>query len=284
MGQTYTAHVPVRSLDLDSWGDLPPATLLAYFQQSAWESSLAAGFPESWYEAENSAWVLHRITLARLSTLTFGTVAAVTTWVPVFRRVRAQREFEVQAPDGTPIAAATSEWAFVDRTRGLPKPVDPRIPPLFAGGDPTPLLETPTPAEPLTDPRAFVAGRRVYRYECDVIGHVNNTVYPTWLDEALADALAETGLPLARPGGPGLRLAGRWYRLDYLRPASSGDPLTIRSTLRGRSADGLALAWEQQIVRDSDGALILTCHSHQQICGLAAADLTAADLWQALDP
>src|SRR5436305_1027244 len=105
MGQTYTAHVPVRSLDLDSWGDLPPALLLAA-------------------------------------------------------------------------------------------------------------------------PRRFVAARRAYRYECDVIGHINNTVYPTWLDEALADALAATGLPTARPGGPGLRLAGTWYHLDYLRPAAAGDPLT----------------------------------------------------------
>ena len=283
MDARHTAHIPVRSSDLDAWDDLSAAILSAYLQQTAWEASSAGGFPEAWYRNQGTAWVLHRLTLARLGTLPHGTTAHVTTWVPRFGRVRAQRETEVAGPDGGVVAAASADWAYVDRARGLPCGVDPRFAAQFETGATSAWLAALPVVTPLVAPaRHFTMARRAYRYETDGMGHINNTCYPAWLDEALADAVTGAGLPLARPGDSGLRLWGTRYQLNYLRPAQAGEELTIHSTLIGTADSGYTLEWQQEVHRVADATVLLRCRSQQQLRGLEAATLSPSAVLAAL--
>ncbi|MGA7729986.1 MAG: hypothetical protein WCD37_01805, partial [Chloroflexia bacterium] len=45
----------MRSFDVDAWGEVPPSTLAAYLEQTAWEHSAALGFGPDWYEARGTA-------------------------------------------------------------------------------------------------------------------------------------------------------------------------------------------------------------------------------------
>jgi acyl-CoA thioester hydrolase len=69
---------------------------------------------------------------------------------------------------------------------------------------------------------------RVRFHECDPLGHVNNAVYPSWLEQAAIDHAALVGWSqevLEREAG-GVFVARR-HEIDYLRPAHDGDHLEV---------------------------------------------------------
>jgi len=271
----YQAQFRVRSDDVGPWGDLPPRTLAAYLEQTARDASTDAGFDDPWYAAQGTAWIIRRLTLARFAPLRYQDSVAVTTWISQLGRVRSSRDYEVVGPAGTPAAAGRADWVYVDRARGAPRAIDRQLLASFEPGPHTPLLGAPPAADPLpVAGRVFTMPQRAYRYDADSLGHVNNTVYLAWLDEALADAGAVAGLPAAPAGGPGIRLHGTWYVVDYLRSALPGDPLTITSRLTGTGDGGRVLVWSQEIGRGVD--VLLRCESRQTVLGDSPACPLAA--------
>ncbi|HUS13929.1 MAG TPA: thioesterase family protein [Chloroflexia bacterium] len=273
MFHRYTAHFRVRTHDIDSWSGISAQRLAAYLEQSAWEASDDAGFGDKWYRELNAAWVIHRLTLARLGPIRYQDDLSVDTWISSMGRVRSSRDYEMRGPGGTPVAAGRADWVFVDRVTGRPKGIDRRIVDTFETGAQAALLVGPPLAEAPPSPgRVFVANQRAYRYETDSMGHINNTIYLAWLDEALAEALATAGLPLAPPAGTGLRLEGTWYVVDYLRSALAGDHLEVQSHLTGIGAGGTLLEWTQEITRGPEAEVLVRCVSRQQICGLDGRD------------
>src|SRR5579859_1423847 len=281
MHQRYTAHFQVRSFDIDSWGELSARMLAAYMEQTAWEASDAAGFSTDWYREQGTAWFIRRLTLARRGPIAYQDALAATTWISNIQRVRSSREYELHGPAGALVAAGRADWVYMNVTRGTPTGIDRQIVAGFETGPPTPLLVTPAEAAPLPAlGRHFTSTRRAYRAEADSAGHIKNTVYLAWLDEALAEALAAAGLPLAAPARPGLRLQGVWYVVDYLRSALAGDAVAIGSRLIGTANPDL-LEWTQEITR-SDGEALLRCRSLQQICGLDAGAPRPAGIIKAL--
>ena len=283
MTSQYSAQLQVRFTDCDAWGELGTAGLAAYLEQAAREASAAGGFPIEWYQARGTAWIVRRLTLARLAPITFPQAVAVTTWISNVQRVRSNRDYEVRDAAGRPLAAGRGDWVYVDRETARPIAIDPAIPRALSLGPATTLVAPPaTATPPATAPRTFIMPRQAYRYEADEMAHINNTVYPSWLDEALATALVEAGLPLTGVGGPGLRLAGAWYLIDYLRPTFPGDDLQISSTVTGSADGGALLEWAQEIARPSDGEVLLRCRSWQRVHGAAVAGLAPGDVLAAL--
>jgi acyl-CoA thioesterase FadM len=112
------------------------------------------------------------------------------------------------------------------------------------------------------------------------MGHVNNTIYVRWFDEALDEAVAAAGLPLADPGRPGLRLEGTHYVVNYLRSAMAGDTLEISSRVTGTAGDHLE--WTQEIRCAGDDAVMIRAVSQQRPLGLAEAGLTGEAVLAAL--
>src|SRR5258708_10131418 len=116
---------------------------------------------------------------------------------------------------------------------------------------------------------AFVHRLEVRFGDCDVLGHVNNAVYLTYLEQARFAhwrALWGFGAPQLASGRPGVILAH--VECDYKRPVTYGDVLEIRLTVAaiGRSS----FRYEYEIV-DEEGRTVLTALTVQVMYDYTAA-------------
>jgi len=104
--------------------------------------------------------------------------------------------------------------------------------------------------------------------DCDAMGHTNNAVYLTYLEQsrfAHWRALWGFGTPQLPAGLPGVILAR--VECDYKRPTRYGDVLEIRLTVAelGRSS----FRYDYEIV-DAQGRTVLTAKSVQVMYDYAA--------------
>jgi acyl-CoA thioester hydrolase len=107
----------------------------------------------------------------------------------------------------------------------------------------------------------FVHRLEVRFRDCDPMGHVNNAVYLTYLEQtrfAHWRALWGFGTPQVLPGRPGVILAH--VECDYKRPTKYGDTLEIRMTVAeiGRSS----FRYDYEMV-DAEGRTVLTAKTVQ---------------------
>jgi acyl-CoA thioester hydrolase len=107
----------------------------------------------------------------------------------------------------------------------------------------------------------FIHRLEVRFRDCDPMGHVNNAVYLTYLEQsrfAHWRSLWGFGTPQLPPGRPGVILAR--VECDYRRPATYGETLEIRLTVAelGRSS----FRYEYEIV-DDEGRTVLTAKTVQ---------------------
>jgi acyl-CoA thioester hydrolase len=97
--------------------------------------------------------------------------------------------------------------------------------------------------------------------DCDPMGHVNNAVYLTYLEQtrfAHWRSLWGFGTPQLPPGRPGVILAR--VECDYRRPATYGDMLEIRLTIAGLGRS--SFRYEYEIV-DEQNRTVLTAKTVQ---------------------
>jgi len=78
---------------------------------------------------------------------------------------------------------------------------------------------------PLTHERTF----RIRHYECDAYGHVNNTNYLRYMQEAALDASAAAGYDLARYALLGHHWLVRETEIEYLAPLLYGDSVRVKT-------------------------------------------------------
>ena len=109
--------------------------------------------------------------------------------------------------------------------------------------------------------RHFVHRLEVRFRDCDPMGHVNNAVYLTYLEQTRFShwrSLWGFGTPQLPPGRPGVILARA--ECDYKRPAKYGDVLEIRMVVAelGRTS----FRYEYEII-DADGRTVLTARTVQ---------------------
>ena len=272
--QPYSMTERVHTPDLDAWNRLRTVSLLRYLEQLATAASTAAGFGAAWYAARQVAWVIRTIHLQRWDTATYGDLLTLTTWVSSMARVRSWREYEIRRADGTPVAGGRVEWVFVDRLRRQPRSVDPDIIALFPLLPPTALV-TPPPVLPPVDWPLHTVTRRAWRYEADAMGHINNTVYADWLEEAAGDAVRAWGTPLADPAAPGLVLAPATLTITYLRSVQPGDTVTVTTTGTGAAPGGSPLALAQTITRAGEPDVLIRAETvyHLRPAGQGTADI-----------
>ena len=107
----------------------------------------------------------------------------------------------------------------------------------------------------------FIHRLEVRFRDCDAMGHTNNAVYLTYLEQARFAhwrSLWGFGTPQLPPGLPGVILAR--VECDYKRPTKYGDALEIRLTVAeiGRTS----FRYEYEIV-DDQGRTVLTAKTVQ---------------------
>lgn len=94
----------------------------------------------------------------------------------------------------------------------------------------------------------------VRSYELDSLGHLNNAVYFSWLEEATFAQLGERGLPF-------LEFAGRgWFpivvhaELDFRKEARSGDRIRVEGWPISYGTTSMRLGY--RLLREADEVLV----------------------------
>jgi acyl-CoA thioester hydrolase len=103
---------------------------------------------------------------------------------------------------------------------------------------------------PLTHERIF----RVRHYECDAYGHVNNTNYLRYMQEAALDASAAAGYDLARYAALGHHWLVRETEIEYLAPLRYGESVRVKTWVEDFRRVRSRRAYE--LHRTSDHALV----------------------------
>ena len=91
----------------------------------------------------------------------------------------------------------------------------------------------------------FEFRKRIYGFECDIYGHLNNANYLQLLESARAEAMIQMGMSVLRMRELGLQVFIRGFELDYLKAVEHEDLITVRSWFDDMNrVKGL---WTQQI-------------------------------------
>jgi acyl-CoA thioester hydrolase len=96
-------------------------------------------------------------------------------------------------------------------------------------------------------PRSVWLHVRVRYHELDPLGHVNNAVYLTWLEQAAIEHAEAAGWGAAVLAGLGGAFVARRHEIDYLRPAVAGD--VLRVTTWAEALDGARALRVYEIAR-----------------------------------
>jgi YbgC/YbaW family acyl-CoA thioester hydrolase len=113
----------------------------------------------------------------------------------------------------------------------------------------------------------FTERLRVRAYECDSLGHVNNSVYLYYLQQATLDAHGWLDEPIVLP-------TPRALSIEYARPARYGDELELATWLTATSEQSFTHAYT--IRRVTDDAVIL--HARIEWGAAPAAESTEVEL------
>jgi acyl-CoA thioesterase FadM len=248
----YHTSFGVRSYETGRLGIVSTGTLLRYLEHVATEASAAAGFPRSWYDERDSAWVVRQMSLEVVRPLVLTDELTFDTWPSQYARIQAYREYLVTSQSsGETLARAHAHWVYVGRERGLPirLPVD--VP---ERAIPDPQIVTFPPLPVIMPPRNDLPSLRLSliarAYEADIIGHINNTIYIDWLDEAVQNALEQMPEGALHQQPDVTRMTRAFMQrgiIDYMKPALPGDALEIITTCLGSYEKGVT--WSQMMRR-----------------------------------
>ena len=215
--------------------------LVNYFQESAQNHASHLGFGFDDLDETGQLWVLSRLKLQITRLPLWGDFIRLTTWPKNPVNPYAFRDFEILDVSGNRLLAGTSTWLVLDyETRKPIRDVEsmrkkiPAPPEKHAISEPAPKLAPLKNGELL----ASVTSGFV---DIDVNGHVNNTVYLAWLNNALPQTFLEN-------------YQIREVVLNYLSEVRMSEAIEIRGQesegvwlLEGIKMPGKATAFRAQI-------------------------------------
>jgi acyl-CoA thioester hydrolase len=106
--------------------------------------------------------------------------------------------------------------------------------------------------DPWDFPAAHLVKIAVAAQDIDAYGHVNNSVYLTWLDRAAWSHSAALGVPLEQCISSRRGMAAQRIEIDYLRAALAADTVQVATWIHS-SDQRLRVGRRFQLRRMSDG-------------------------------
>ena len=229
MPLTHTRTFRVRSYECDAYGHVNQANYLRYMQETAFDASAIAGYDLARYDAMDCFWLIRETEIEYRYPLRYGDSIQVKTWVADFRQIRSRRAYEFTlVTSGQQVARASTDWVFLERSTGRPAVIPPDMKAaFFPEGVPasTPPRERFPAASP--PPLAFRHRRRVEWRDLDSVGHVNNAVYLSYIEDCGIQAVAAHGWPIGRMNAGGFGVVARQHRIEYEQPAALDDELEV---------------------------------------------------------
>ena len=87
--------------------------------------------------------------------------------------------------------------------------------------------------------------RKIFGYECDIYGHLNNANYLHLYEEARADALEQMNLPIRKIREMGISIYVTHIEIDFKKGIGLEETVTIESNVSQMSR--LKAIWKQEI-------------------------------------
>lgn len=257
MPKVYSWRFNVRSYELDVSGKVAPPTFLNYLEEGAVQASAAEGYDHNWYFDNHRMWVVRKMTMRYFSPAVITDELELYTWVSDFRRVQSNREYDLRrASDNELIVRARGNWVFMNTETMQPQ----RIPKdVVEGFAPTGEEEEDLDAavnDPIVveEPIIHTEERRVQRHELDSQGHVNNSIYLTWAEQSVTNALRTAGWPPERFDDGEFAIYPLASEIEYFRSAMDDEPIWIVTRLAEVARD--RAAWHNEIRHGATGELI----------------------------
>lgn len=94
---------------------------------------------------------------------------------------------------------------------------------------------------------------KIYGYDCDIYGHLNNANYQNIYEAARSEMLDELGLPLSLLLSEGIHIYVRKITIEYLKGVTFGSEVTVRSRIGSLSR--VKSVWYQEIYSSEDDLL-----------------------------
>ena len=101
-----------------------------------------------------------------------------------------------------------------------------------------------------TQYKTFNFHKKIYGYECDVYGHLNNAIYLQIYEAARAEALFEMNLPIAKLKEMNIAVFVIKAEIHYKKGILLEETVTVKSMMS--SLDRLNSIWEQEIYNSND--------------------------------
>jgi len=91
----------------------------------------------------------------------------------------------------------------------------------------------------------FIFKKRIYGFECDIYGHLNNANYLTLLESARSEALQSMGMPIQKLLDMKWHMYVLRFELEYIRALQLEDIVEVRSKVT--TLNRVKSSWLQEI-------------------------------------
>ncbi|HOW30342.1 MAG TPA: thioesterase [Bacteroidales bacterium] len=237
---SWTDHYTVKWNDCLATGIASLEAMCGFFQESAWHHAdhLGVGFQK--LRNSDQAWVLARLAMHIAKYPAWRETITVKTWPTGLEKIFARRDFLFLDADGTTIGSGASWWIIIN-----PKTRQPQTPEAAREMNYEPRLESFTPERLRLTQSMAPVGRHIVEYlETDQLGHVNNTRYAAWLQNALGMEWNKKNVVTD-------------YQVEFMAEAFTGDSIVLASCFTDGNAaeivNGIRESYGREIFRAKVG-------------------------------
>jgi acyl-ACP thioesterase len=218
----FSEKLKVRFADIDTSDTLTIGATFDYFQEAAISHAEILGVGRDAMKTTGRVWILSRLSVFMERRPRFGEPVTVRSWPRGPNRLFAVRDYDIRDASDTPVVRGRSAWLILDIEKRRPlRPQEaceslPKNEGIDSLPGPNPGNEVPPSLAAVfaDSPPAPVMKRRVAYSDIDYNGHMNNTRYVQWMQDAMENSVLENA---------------RQIRVDinYLAEAHSGDMLEL---------------------------------------------------------
>ncbi|MDM7998745.1 MAG: thioesterase [Dehalococcoidia bacterium] len=263
MPPVHHETLQVRYWMCNALGQLSSTNYFRWMQEAAFGASAAVGYDWPRYRDMGFVWLARETDIRYLRPLKYGDEVDLRTWVLDFRRFRSRRAYEFTlARSGELAARAVTDWVYINAETWQPALVPEDMQRAYLADDP-PARVPPRerfPAPPTPPPDVFTITRQVEWHDIDMMWHVNNAVYLTYIEEAGVRLAEAHGWSAERMTEEKSAILTRRHRIEYRQAARMGDELEI-STWYSEAKRASALR-HCLIRRAEDGELLVQAQVH----------------------
>lgn len=263
MAPVHHETFQVRYWMCNALGHLSSVNYFRWMQEAAFGASAAVGYDWPRYRDMGFVWLARETDIRYLRPLKYGDNVDLKTWVLDFRRFRSRRAYEFTIAHGGGLAArAVTDWVYVTAETLQPALVPEDIQQAYLPDGPPervpPRERFPAPPTPPSD--VFTTTRRVEWHDIDMMWHVNNAVYLTYVEEAGARLAEAHGWSAERMTQKKSAILTLRHRIDYRQAARLGDELEIATWYE--ETRRATLLRHCLIRRAEDGELLVQAEVH----------------------